>query len=185
MSILVGKKYILEFSTCPVDPGNARWHTARKRGRGNLEATWLLIQVIIWILGRCKCNVHHFQNQWPICSSKVLWATWWTSALLRSLGERAPGRLAHRDVHRHLGDNQDQLEDFFNQSDVKSLVIKFTFFKIASSMSRTTVARTKMVSMFDNSLGAENTILLILIFFCLEWNGTWPSWPAGLQWSLI
>ena len=111
MSILVGKKYILEFSTCPVDPGNARWHTARKRGRGNLEATWLLIQVIIWILGRCKCNVHHFQNQWPICSSKVLWAcTRWTSALLRSLGERAPGRLDHRDVHRHLRDNQDQLD---------------------------------------------------------------------------
>ena len=114
MSILVGKKYILEFSTCLVDPGNARWHTARKRGRGNLEATWLLIQVIIWKLGRCKCYVHHFQNQWPICSSKVLWAcTWWTSALLRSLGERAPGRLAHRDVHRHLRDNQDHLEDFF------------------------------------------------------------------------
>ena len=38
------------------------------------------------------------------------------------------------------------------------LVIKFTFFKIASSISRTTVARTKIVSMFDNSLGAENMI---------------------------
>ena len=54
------------------------------------------------------------------------------------------------------------------QSDVKSLVIKFTFFKIASSISRTTVARTKIVSMFDNSLGQENMILLILFFFCLE-----------------
>ena len=104
------KKYILEFSTCPVDPGNARWHTARKKDRGNLEATWLLIVVIIWILS----NVHHFHNQWPIWSSKVLWAcTRWTSALLRSLGERAPGRLAHRDVHRHLREDQDQLEDFF------------------------------------------------------------------------
>ena len=61
------------------------------------------------------------------------------------------------------------------QSDVKSLVIKFTFFKIASSISRTTVARTKIVSMFDNSLGAENMILLILFFFCLEWNGTRAS----------
>ena len=110
MKILVGKKSIVEFSTCLVDPGNARWHTAHKKDRGNLEATWLLIVVIIWILS----NVYHFHNQWPIWSSKVLWAcTRWTSALLRSLGERAPGRLAHRDVHSHLRDNQDQLEDFF------------------------------------------------------------------------
>ena len=57
----------------------------------------------------------------------------------------------------------------------KSLAIKFTFFKIASSISRTTVARTKIVSMFDNSLGAENMILLILFFFCLEWDGTGAS----------
>ena len=58
------------------------------------------------------------------------------------------------------------------QSDVKSLVIKFTFFKIASSISRTTVARTKIVSMFDNSLGQENMILLILFFFLsgVKWN---------------
>ena len=95
----------------------------------------------------------------------------WTSALLRSLGERAPGRLAHRDVHSHLREDQDQLEDFFKwcySIRCKSLVIKFTFFKIASSISRTTVARTKIVSMFDNSLGAENMIFLILFFFCLE-----------------
>ena len=61
------------------------------------------------------------------------------------------------------------------QSDVKSLVIKFTFFKIASSISRTTVARTKIVSMFDNSLGEEIWFCWSCSFFCLEWNGTRAS----------
>ena len=174
------KKSILEFSTCPVDPGNAQWHTAHKKDRGNLEATWLLIVVIIWILS----NVYHFHNQWPIWSSKVLWAcTRWTSALLRSLGERAPGRLAHRDVHSHLRDNQDQLEDFFKWCySIRCKVSRDQVHLLQDRLlhiAHHCCTHQDSFYVWQQPGGRKYDFVDLVLFF------VWSEMEPGLQWSLI